>query len=121
VPGYLAAADILVSPHAPVAGFIGSPIKIFEYMASGRAIVASRLAQIAEILEHEHTALLTEPGSAADLCEALRRLVDDSSLRARLGAAARDQARSRHTWDSRLDDALRFDGEAGLRDAGAAH
>lgn len=102
VPSFLTAADILVSPHAAGKDFVGSPIKIFEYMASGRAIVASRLAQIAEILDHERTALLTTPGDSTDLHDALLRLVDDVSLRRRLGAAAQAEARARHSWDMRL-------------------
>ena len=74
VPGYLAASDVLVSPHARVRDFIGSPIKLFEYMASGRAIVASRVAQIGEILRDEETALLVEPEAPDALADALTRL-----------------------------------------------
>jgi glycosyltransferase involved in cell wall biosynthesis len=102
VPGYLAAADVLVSPHAPVDRFIGSPVKIFEYMASGRAIVASRLAQIGELLRDGETALLVPPGDPLRLQEALRRLKDDPELRERLGRAAQEEARSQHSWDARL-------------------
>jgi len=57
VPGYLLACDVLASPHAASEGFIGSPIKIWEYMASGRAIIASALAQLGDVLEDERTAL----------------------------------------------------------------
>ncbi len=79
VPGHLAAADVLVSPHANLRQFIGSPIKIFEYMASGRAIVASDLGQIGAVLDHGHTALLVPPGDAPRLAEAIERLIDDPS------------------------------------------
>jgi glycosyltransferase involved in cell wall biosynthesis len=103
VPGYLAAADVLASPHARNDDFIGSPIKLWEYMASGRAIVASRVAQIGEVLEDGHTGLLVSPGEPNALADALVALHDDPGLRARLGAAAQAEARDRHSWDARLE------------------
>ena len=99
----MASCDIVVSPHAPVEGFVGSPMKIFEYMASGRAIVASRLEQIGEVLEHERTAILVEPGDVTELAKALGRLADDPELRQRLGRAAQAAARERHTWRRRME------------------
>jgi glycosyltransferase involved in cell wall biosynthesis len=89
-PAYLAACDVLVATHVPNpdgSKFFGSPTKLFEYMATGRGIVASRLGQIAEVLEHGRTALLTEPGSPDALAEALARMVHDERLRAELGHA----------------------------------
>jgi glycosyltransferase involved in cell wall biosynthesis len=100
-PAYLAACDILASPHVPNADgsrFFGSPTKLFEYMAMGRAIVASRLEQIGEVLEDDRTAVLVEPGDAAGLAKALEALVGDPERRARLGAAAREEAVANHTW-----------------------
>jgi glycosyltransferase involved in cell wall biosynthesis len=100
IPSYLAASDVLVSPHVPLehdTPFFGSPTKLFEYMAAGRPIAASRLGQIAEILEHERTALLAEPGDARDLATALKRLAEDASLRDRLGRAARSEG-ERYSW-----------------------
>jgi glycosyltransferase involved in cell wall biosynthesis len=101
VPSLLDACDILVAPHVPLADgsdFFGSPTKIFEYMAMGKAIVASRLGQIGEVLSHEETALLVEPGQVNDLAVAIVRLVDSGGLRARLGENARAAAIQRHTW-----------------------
>jgi glycosyltransferase involved in cell wall biosynthesis len=102
VPGYLAAADVLVSPHTGVQGFIGSPVKLFEYMASGRAIIATRVAQLEQILEHERTALLVAPDDPEALCDAMIRLRDEPALSHALGTAAATEARDRHTWDARL-------------------
>jgi len=111
-PAHLAVARILVAPHVPNrdgSPFFGSPTKLFEYMAMGRAIAASDLDQIGEILKHERTALLVPPGDAAALADALERLIDDPALCARLGAAARREAEARYGWDrhaARILDAL---------------
>ena len=76
-------------------------------MATGRAIVASRLAQLSSILTHAETALLVEPDDVSALAAALDRLFVDPELRARLGVAAQREARSRHSWDARLVELLK--------------
>lgn len=101
VPALLDACDILLSPHVPLedgSEFFGSPTKLFEYMAMGKGIVASRLGQIGDVLSDQETALLTEPGNARDLADAILRLSGSFELRERLGAAARQAAIDRHTW-----------------------
>jgi len=101
VPRYLDACDILVSPQVPLPDeieFFGSPTKLFEYMAAGKAIVASRLGQIGEVLEHGRSALLVEPGDEAGLSDAISKLANAPELRVQLGAVARERARERHTW-----------------------
>ena len=102
VPRYLAAADVLVSPHANVRDFIGSPIKLFEYMAAGRAIVATRVGQIPDMLRDGETALLVPPEDPQAMAVALARLQDDDDLRARLGATARREAQLGHSWEARV-------------------
>jgi glycosyltransferase involved in cell wall biosynthesis len=101
VPALLDACDILLSPHVPLedgSEFFGSPTKLFEYMAMGKAIVASRLGQIGDVLEDEEGGLLIEPGNAGQLAEAILRLSGSRDLRERLGNAARRAAVERHTW-----------------------
>ena len=98
---YLAACDILASPHVPNADgtpFFGSPTKVFEYMAMGKAIVASDLDQVGEILEHGRAAQMVRPGSVESLADGLRVLIDDPVRREQLGAEARRLAVERHTW-----------------------
>jgi glycosyltransferase involved in cell wall biosynthesis len=100
-PAYLAACDLLSSPHVPNpdgSPFFGSPTKLFEYMAMGRAIIASDLDQIGEVLDHGRTAWLVEPGDVDALTDGLRRLIDDPPLRRALGAAAQHEAVTRYTW-----------------------
>ena len=101
VPALLDACDIVVAPHVPLTDgsqFFGSPTKLFEYMAMAKAIVASRLGQIADVLVNEETALLVEPGDAQQLSAAITRLADSSELRQRLGENARRAAVEKHTW-----------------------
>jgi glycosyltransferase involved in cell wall biosynthesis len=101
VPAYLDAADILASPHVPMPDgrpFIGSPTKLFEYMAMAKAIVASRLDQLETVLTHNETALLVRPGDAEELAEAIVAAAANCDLRTRLGRNARAAAMANHTW-----------------------
>jgi glycosyltransferase involved in cell wall biosynthesis len=67
-------------------------------MAMGKGIVASRLGQIGDVLSDQETGLLTEPGNARQLADAIMQLSNFPELRQRLGAAARKAAIERHTW-----------------------
>jgi glycosyltransferase involved in cell wall biosynthesis len=101
VPELLDACDILIAPHVPLADgseFFGSPTKIFEYMAMGKGIVASRLGQIGDVLVDRETALLVEPGNVEELRAAIVELVESQALRMELGASAREVAEREHTW-----------------------
>jgi glycosyltransferase involved in cell wall biosynthesis len=102
VPAYLVACDILVSPHVPLedgSDFFGSPTKLFEYMAMAKGIVASRLGQIGDVLQHEKNALLVEPKNIEELCNALMQLAGSAELRTRLGQQARRDVEDKYTWD----------------------
>jgi glycosyltransferase involved in cell wall biosynthesis len=99
---YLDSADILASPHVPMPDdkpFFGSPTKLFEYMAMGKAIVASNLDQLGRVLTHQQTAWLVEPGNATELASAIRLLSSNPALRRQLGENARKAALASHTWE----------------------
>lgn len=99
---YLAACDILASPHVPNpdgSPFFGSPTKLFEYMAMGKGIVASNLDQIGEVLEHGKTAWMVKPGDVESLTAGLKAMINDEALRDRLGAAARQEVVRKYTWE----------------------
>lgn len=98
VPGLLASMDIAVAPYPEMESFYFSPLKLYEYMAAGKAIVASAVGQIEEVIEHEVTGLLSEPDSSESLLDALRSLVIDPGLRRRLGESARSVALRKHSW-----------------------
>jgi len=96
IPEAVAAFDIALQPKVtPYA----SPLKIFDYMAAGRAIVAPDQPNIREVLEDGRTALLFDPAEPASLWGAIARLAHDPGLRQRLGNAARAELERRdYTW-----------------------
>jgi glycosyltransferase involved in cell wall biosynthesis len=96
IPSLVRSFDIALQPRAvPYA----SPLKLFEYMAAGRAIVAPDQANIREILSDGETALLFDPEDPAALLRVILRLADDRRLRERLGQAARLAVEARdYTW-----------------------
>jgi glycosyltransferase involved in cell wall biosynthesis len=109
----LAASDVCVSPHIPNpdrSRFFFSPIKLFEYMGLGKAIVASDLEQLGEVLEHDRTGLLFTPGNAEEGARAVASLLTDEDRRSRLGGSALEEARRHYTWHAhvrRILEALR--------------
>lgn len=96
IPGLIGGFDVALQPASvPYA----SPLKVFEYMAAGRAIVAPDQPNLREVLEHERTALLFDPAREGAMWAAVERLMSDPALRARLGAAARAEIMTRDlTW-----------------------
>jgi glycosyltransferase involved in cell wall biosynthesis len=124
---YLAAADVLVSPHVQNGDgsrFFGSPTKLFEYMAMQKGIIASDLDQIGEVLsagiriwqqstdgcralnrseylpanDAGATAVLVRPGDVGDLIAAIKLLVECPDIRQRLGLNSRQKLLGRYTW-----------------------
>ena len=96
VPALVAGFDIALQPRVVA---YASPLKIFEYMAAGRAVVAPDQPNIREILEHGRTALLFDPATADGAWRAIAQLAADPALRAQLGAAARAEIEARdYTW-----------------------
>jgi glycosyltransferase involved in cell wall biosynthesis len=95
VPGLVAALDIGVMPDS---NFYGSPMKVVEWMAAGRAIVAPDLPPLRDVIFDGTEGLLFTPRSAAALSTAVLSLVDDEQARRRLGATAALRARSSLSW-----------------------
>jgi glycosyltransferase involved in cell wall biosynthesis len=107
IPLYQAAADILLMPYGrsisassgqDIAEVI-NPMKMFEYMASGRAIASADLPVIREVL-NEKNAIFCEPGNVNEWKSAIQSLLADEKLRTVLGAQARKDVES-HTWTER--------------------
>jgi glycosyltransferase involved in cell wall biosynthesis len=113
LPLYQAAADVLLMPYGrSILGSSGtadsakvaSPMKMFEYMATGRAIVSADLPVIHEVL-NDRNAVFCEPDDVASWQSALGTLLIDDNRRAALGRQARDDVQ-RHTWLARAEHIL---------------
>ena len=106
---FRAHCDVLIAPYQNKIMAVGgtdisrwiSPLKIFEYMAAGKAIVCSDLPILREVLDHGRTAWLVPPSDVEGWVEALRGLAHDPQLRRRLGAAARQEFADKYTWQGR--------------------
>ena len=105
---YQAAADILALPNTELDRSDGfhSPIKLFEYMASGRAIVASDIPAILEILKNNRNALIFKAGDEVGLADSIRSLVEEGDLAHCLGIIAREDVQ-RYSWENRAAQIVR--------------
>ena len=104
VAARLQEADILTLPNpaSAISSHATSPLKLFEYMAAGRAIVASNLPSIGEVLVDGVNAVLVTPGDAGALAAGISRLAADPAERQRLASAARDGV-AEYSWDRRAE------------------
>ncbi len=100
---YQWAADVLSLPQTDPRG--ESPMKLFEYLAAGRPMVASDLPPLREVLTHERNALLVPPGDPEALAGAVHRLLGDPALSARLAAQGREDVAGL-TWAARAQGLL---------------
>jgi glycosyltransferase involved in cell wall biosynthesis len=112
---FLAAVDIVVLPKLddPV-NWAGMSTKLGEYLAAGRALVATRVGDAGEALNDGVNALLVNAGDPKEMASAIARLLENDALRQRLGGQARqlaEQQFSARTWVSRLVAQLEMAGE----------
>lgn len=110
-----AAVCLLPGSRAPIAERFTSPLKLFEYLACARPVVAGNVPAVREILTHGDTGWLTEVGNPKDLAAGVSRLLADEPLRHRLGLAGAELA-NRFDWRVRAEGLARFLG-ASLRPA----
>ena len=102
VPEYIFAADIAVAPYRKTDGmkvFYFSPIKIFEYMACAKPVVASDVEVVKDIINENRCGLLAKQGDAEDFAEKIKMLLEDEALRKRFGDNGRKAAIGKYTWE----------------------
>lgn len=104
IPAYVAAMDIVLAPYPDLDFFYYSPVKLFEYMASARPVVAPAKGQIGEVLSDGVDGVLTRPGDIDDMVTKVGELISDKQYRRRIGTAAREKIIDNHTWRHRAEE-----------------
>lgn len=109
VPMYLRASDAALLPNtakSQESAEYTSPIKMFEYMASGTPIIATRLPSIEEIL-HPGNALLVPPDDAQALSEGITKVLSDKTFATSIAIQGRKDV-EQYTWQAHAEALLRF-------------
>lgn len=114
VPAAMSSFQVALLPNQPQVimrdgsdiGKYTSPMKLFEYMASGKAIIASDLPILREVLEHENNALLVPHDNPAEWAKAIMRLEMDRDLAKRLGESAKKCFLRKYSYRSRAENIL---------------
>jgi glycosyltransferase involved in cell wall biosynthesis len=103
VPAYIAAMDIAVCPAPRLPNVHLSPIKLFEYMAAERPVIAAGYSDIPKVVDDHRNGVLVQPGNEAELARAILELGADAHLRSRLGREARRTVEESYTWHRNAD------------------
>lgn len=100
IPAVIREFDVALAPYPRLPhDFYFSPLKLFEYMACGAAVVAADAGQISELVQHGSNGLLYRAGELDGLVDCCQRLLFDPALQERLGAAAAYAVAAQYTWD----------------------
>lgn len=115
VPTYLWAADILLMPYGKGCASTEwmSPMKMFEYMAAGRAVISTRWPSLETILRHDENCRLCPPDDGVALGTAVTELLAEPATRSRLGRQACEDVQG-YSWVRRIDTLLRWLEDRGL-------
>ncbi len=100
LPGYIASMDIAVMPHS---NDYGSPMKVFEYMAMERPVIAPGLGPLRDVVDHGREGFLFTPGNREELSALLLRLIKDPLARREMGRRARLRVERDHNWKNRCE------------------
>jgi len=99
VPKYTAAADVAVACFEDTEQTrCKSPLKIVEYLAMGKAIIATKMGEVVKMLNGGECGILVEPGNTEALADGIQQLLTDPNLRRELGARARRRAEEKYNW-----------------------
>lgn len=111
VPSWMWACDVVTIPWpwTEFSAYFTSPLKLFEYMASGRPIVASDLPSLREVLRDGENAVLVKPDDSKALAEGIQTILDDPALASRLAVQARRDVTA-YTWEQRAEKIMGFIG-----------
>lgn len=108
VPNWLAQMDIAVAPYPNMAHFYFSPLKIYEYMAAGIPVIATRVGHLDTVVTHEHNGILVEAEKPMEMADCISNLLKDTLKLQQLGKAARQTAENEHSWLSVVERILKI-------------
>jgi glycosyltransferase involved in cell wall biosynthesis len=100
VPELVAAFDVAVVPYREQRRFYFSPLKLYEYLAAGRPVVAADVGEIGHCIASGKTGLRYQPGVLGSLTDAIEAVLSDPPLATALGRAGRDHVLEHHRWES---------------------
>ncbi len=101
IPRYIAAMDIVLAPYPKLKFGYYSPVKLYEYLSSGKAIVSSRMGQICEVIRDGENGFLCEPDNIHQMCQKISELIGNPVLMKKVGAQARKDVLNHYTWKKR--------------------
>ncbi|WP_416192583.1 glycosyltransferase family 4 protein [Neisseria sp. CCUG12390] len=113
VPQWLAKMDIAVAPYPNMEHFYFSPLKIYEYMAAGIPVVATRVGHLESVVSDGLNGVLVEAENPQKMAGCIASLLDSPETLQRLGAAARQTAEREHSWLSVVERILNIAADTG--------
>lgn len=105
LPEHIAAFDVAILPDF---NDYGSPMKVFEYMAMGKPVVAPRFSSLTDWIDHGVVGFLFEPKNTEELSKVIIALINDEVLRMKLGKQARDKVLKQYTWQGNAESVIDF-------------
>jgi len=101
IPNYIAAMDIVLSPYPKLEFGYYSPVKLYEYLSSGKAVVSSRMGQICEVIRDGENGFLCEPDNVSEMSQKISELIRNPVLIEKVGKIARQDVLDHYTWKRR--------------------
>lgn len=99
IPQYISVMDVCIAPYKPNSDFYFSPIKVFEYMALSKPVIAADIGQLSELISVHKTGMLYETGDLSQLTDSIQLLIDNLRLREIIGGNAYRWVKKNRTWD----------------------
>lgn len=103
VPEWLGQMDIAVAPYPNMEHFYFSPLKIYEYMAAGIPVIATRVGHLESVVAHNQNGMLVEAENPAMMADCIAALIKEPAELVRLGRCARETAEREHSWLAAVD------------------
>ncbi len=97
VGALISSSDAVVLPFKTAVGYLQPPLVVLESMASGKPVISTNIGSVPELVTHEHTGLLVDPGDVTGLSAAMTRITDDGLVQA-ISGRAKEMMYNKHSW-----------------------